>query len=108
VAIELVPPEFICSEVRLPLLYLFQLSRNHKILFLGVVLDTEEIGLAAYLAVLDVGLDTASGLVRHRLVPLAATGTLESRFHCGFIVNFQVLVAKKKSGNPYNGGSRLA
>jgi hypothetical protein len=96
------------SEVRLPLLYLFQLSRNHKILFLGVVLNTEEIRLAAYLTVLHIRLDAASGLVHHRLVPLAATGTLKSRFHYGFILNFQMLVAKKKSGNPYNGGSRLA
>jgi hypothetical protein len=69
------------SEVRLPLLYLFQLSRNQKILFLDVVLDTEEIRLAAYLTVLHIRLDAASGLVDHCLVPLAAAGTLKSRFH---------------------------
>jgi hypothetical protein len=88
------------SEVRLPLLYLFQLSRNHKILFLGVVLDTEEIRLAAYLTVLHIGLDATGGLVHHRLVPLAATGTLKSRFHYGSFSIFRCWLPRKNPGTP--------
>ena len=61
---------------------LFEFGADQELLRRGVVLDPQDIGLAADLAVFDIGLAASSGLVHCRDVPLSAGGALEARFHC--------------------------
>src|ERR1700730_13911363 len=87
------------------LLYLFQLRRNHKFVLPWVVLNMQEVRLAAHLAIFHVRLGASGRLVHRRLVPLAAAGTLESGLHYSSIFNFPLPAANWKSEAPYNGDS---
>jgi len=86
----------------LQLLYLFQLRANHKILLGSVVLNTENIWLAANLAIFHVRLRAPGGLVDRRHVPLTTTGALKACFHSGFYFQFLTVACQWKIGDPYN------
>ena len=60
---------------------LFQFCADEEFMRGIVVLDSQDIGLAADLAVFDVGLVASGGLVNRGDVPFSARGALEPRFH---------------------------
>jgi hypothetical protein len=60
---------------------LFQFRGDQELFRFGIVRDFQDVGLAADLAVFDVALRTAGGLVHRGFVPLTATGALESWGH---------------------------
>ena len=58
-----------------------QLCPNYKLLRGIVVRNVQHVGLAADLAVFNVGLSQTGGFVDRGDVPLAAGGTLKTSFH---------------------------
>jgi hypothetical protein len=58
-----------------------QCSRDEEFLRRCIALNAEHIGLAADLAVFDVALLASRGFIHRGYIPLAATGTLKTRFH---------------------------
>ncbi len=59
----------------------FQNRRDEEFLRCDVILDLQQVGLAADLAVFDVVLPPTCGFVNRGDIPLAAAGTLKASFH---------------------------
>lgn len=69
-----------------------------------VILDAQQVGLAAHLAVFHVGLAASGRFVDRRDVPLSAGGALETGFH---LAGELTSVAEAKSQRLANGTTKV-
>jgi hypothetical protein len=59
----------------------FELGAYTVFVRLPVPLNTEHVGLAAHLAILDVALPASCGLINHRFIPLSTSRALKARIN---------------------------